>query len=147
MRRDAHEERIQRVFASNEQCQRLAALEGVGPLIATAMVAAVSDGRVFRNGRQFAAWVGLVPRQHSSGGKQRLLGITKRGDPYLRMLLVHGARSVVYRSTGKSDRRNQWIAEKQRKIGTTKTCVAVANKNARIIWALLAKDEPYRAAA
>jgi transposase len=143
----AMEERIQRVFASNEQCQRLAAIEGVGPLIATAMVAAVSDGRVFRNGRQFAAWLGLVPRQHSSGDKRRLLGITKRGDPYLRMLLVHGARSVVYRSPGKSDRRNQWIAEKQRKIGTTKTCVAVANKNARIIWALLAKDEPYRAAA
>jgi transposase len=143
----AMEERIQRVFASNEQCQRLAAIEGVGPLIATAMVAAVSDGRVFRNGRQFAAWLGLVPRQHSSGDKRRLLGITKRGDPYLRMLLVHGARSVVYRSPGKSDRRNQWIAEKQRKIGTTKTCVAVANKNARIIWALLAKDERYRAAA
>lgn len=143
----AMEERIQRVFTSNEQCQRIAAIEGVGPLIATAMVAAVSDGRVFRNGRQFAAWLGLVPRQHSSGDKQRLLGITKRGDPYLRMLLVHGARSVVYRSTGKSDPRNQWIAEKQRKIGTTKTCVAVANKNARIIWALLAKDQTYRAAA
>ena len=79
--------------------------------------------------------------------KQRLPGITKRGDPYLRMLLVHGARSVVYRSAGKTDRRNQWIAEKQRKLGTTKACVAVANKNARIIWALLAKDEPYRVAA
>lgn len=87
----AMEERIQRVFASNEQCRRLAAIEGVGPLISTAMVAAVSDGRVFRNGRQFAAWRGLVLRQHSSGNKQRLLGITKRGDPYLRMLLVHGA--------------------------------------------------------
>ena len=143
----AMEERIQRVFTSNEQCQKIAAIEGVGPLTATAMVAAVSDGKAFRNGRQFAAWLGLVPRQHSSGDKQRLLGITKRGDPYLRMLLVHGARSVVYRSTGKSDRRNQWIAEKQRKLGTTKTCVAVANKNARIIWALLAKDEAYRAAA
>jgi transposase len=143
----AMEERIQRVFTSNEQCQRIAAIEGVGPLIATAMVAAVSDGRVFRNGRQFAAWLGLVPRQHSSGDKRRLLGITKKGDPYLRMLLVHGARSVVYRSTGKTDRRNQWIAEKQRKLGTTKTCVAVANKNARIIWAVLSKNEPYRVAA
>ena len=143
----AMEGRIQRVFQNNDQCRKIAAVEGVGPLIATAMVAAVSDGKVFRNGRQFAAWLGLVPRQHSSGDKQRLLGITKRGDPYLRMLLVHGARSVVYRSAGKTDRRNQWITEKQRKLGTTKACVAVANKNARIIWALLAKDEPYRVAA
>lgn len=143
----AMEARIQRVFQNNDQCRKIAAVEGVGPLIATAMVAAVSDGKVFRNGRQFAAWLGLVPRQHSSGDKQRLLGITKRGDPYLRMLLVHGARSIVYRSAGKTDRRNQWIAEKQRKLGTTKACVAVANKNARIIWALLAKDEPYRVAA
>jgi transposase len=143
----AMEDRIQRVFSSHEQCQRIAAVEGVGPLIATAMVAAIADGRVFRNGRQFAAWLGLVPRQHSSGDKRRLLGITKRGDPYLRMLLIHGARSVVYRSPSKTDRRNQWIADKQRKLGTTKACVAVANKNARIIWALLAKDEPYRVAA
>jgi transposase len=143
----AMEERIQRVFRNNEHCQRIAAVEGIGPLTATALVAAVSDGKVFRNGRQFAAWLGLVPRQHSSGDKQRLLGITKRGDPYLRMLLVHGARSVVYRSAGKTDRRNLWIADKQRKLGTTKACVALANKNARIIWALLAKKEPYRAAA
>lgn len=141
------EKQIQRVFQNNQQCQKIAAIEGVGPLIATAMVAAVANARAFRNGRQLAAWLGLVPRQHSSGDKQRLLGITKRGDPYLRMLLMHGARSVVYRSAGKPDRRNQWIAEKQRKLGTMKTCVAVANKNARIIWALLAKDEPYRAAA
>jgi transposase len=143
----AMEQRVQRVFQANDQCQKIAAIEGVGPLTATAMVAAVADGKAFRNGRQFAAWLGLVPRQHSSGDKQRLLGITKRGDPYLRMLLVHGARSVVYRSVGKTDRRNVWIADKQRRIGTTKACVAVANKNARIIWALLAKDEPYRVAA
>lgn len=143
----AMEERIQRVFRNSETCQRIAAVEGIGPLTATALVAAVADGKVFRNGRQFAAWLGLVPRQHSSGNKQRLLGITKRGDPYLRMLLVHGARSVVCRSAGKTDRRNLWIADKQRKLGTTKACVAVANKNARIIWALLAKDESYRGAA
>jgi Transposase IS116/IS110/IS902 family len=74
----------------------------VGPLIATAMVAAVADGKVFRNGRQFAAWLALIPYQHSSGDKQRLLGITKLGDPYLRMPLVHGARSLVYRSAGKT---------------------------------------------
>jgi len=144
---EAMEERIQRVFAGNERCQKIAAVEGVGPVTATAIVAAVADARVFRNGRQLAARLGLVPRQHSSGDKQRLLGITERGDPYLRMLLIHGARSVVYRASAKTDSRSRWIAEKQRKLGTTKACVAVANKNARIIWALLARDEPFRAAA
>jgi transposase len=143
----AMETRIQRVFFSNDRCQQIAAIEGVGPVTATAIVAAVADARVFRNGRQLAAWLGLVPRQHSSGDKQRLLGITKRGDPYLRTLLIHGARSVVFRASGKADRRSQWIADKQRKLGTTKACVAVANKNARIIWALLARNEPYRVAA
>jgi transposase len=143
----AMEVRIQRVFSTNDRCQRIAAIEGVGPLTATAIVAAVADAGVFRNGRQLAAWLGLVPRQHSSGDKQRLLGITKRGDPYLRTLLIHGARSVVFRASGKADSRSQWIAEKQRKLGTTKACVAVANKNARIIWALLAKNEAYRVAA
>lgn len=144
---EAMEEQIHQVYRSTELCQKIGAVEGVGPVIATAVVAAIADGRAFHNGRQFAAWLGLVPRQHSSGDKQRLLGITKRGDPYLRMLLIHGARSVVYRAPNKSDSRNQWIAEKQRKIGTAKTCVAVANKNARVIWALLAHDEPYRRAA
>jgi transposase len=134
----ALEGKIQASFEANALCQKIAEVEGVGPVIASTVVAAIADGRAFRNGRQFAAWVGLVPRQHSSGDKQRLLGITKRGDPYLRMLLIHGARSVVYRAAGKADSRNRWIAEKQKKLGTTKTCVAVANKNARIIWALLA---------
>jgi transposase len=144
---EAMQMRISRVFANQEACQRIAEVEGVGPLIATAVVAAIADGRAFRNGRQFAAWLGLVPRQHSSGDKERLLGISKRGDPYLRMLLIHGARSVVYRCSSKTDARSRWIADKQRRRGTTKACVAVANKNARIIWALLAKDEPYRRAA
>lgn len=143
----AMEAKIQRVFATNDRCQQIAAIEGVGPVTATAIVAAVADATVFRNGRQLAAWLGLVPRQHSSGDKQRLLGITKRGDPYLRTLLIHGARSVVFRAGGKTDRRSQWIVDKQRRLGTTKACVAVANKNARIIWALLAKNESYRVAA
>jgi transposase len=107
-------------------------------------VAAIADGRAFRNGRKFAAWLGLVPRQHSSGDKQKLLGISKRGDPYLRMLLIRGARSVVFRCGTKTDNRSRWIAEKRARLGVTKACVAVANKNAWIIWALLAKDEPYR---
>lgn len=97
------DQRIERAFRENGECQRIAAVEGIGPVTATAVVAAISDGHAFRNGRQFAAWLGLVPRQHSSGGKPRLLGISKHGDPYLRTLLVHGARSVVYRAKIKTD--------------------------------------------
>lgn len=141
------EEAVSHAFRQNPLCQRIAEIEGVGPVTATAVVAAISNGSTFQNGRQFAAWLGLVPRQNSSGEKQRLSGITKRGDPYLRTLLVHGARSVVFRAAKKEDSRSQWIADKQRKLGTAKACVAVANKNARIIWALLAHDEPYRRAA
>src|ERR1035437_5850830 len=94
------DQRIERAFQKNEECQRIGAVEGIGPVTATAIVAAISDGHAFRNGRQFAAGGGggLVPRQHSSGGKTKLLGISKRGDPYLRTLLVHRARSVVYRA-------------------------------------------------
>lgn len=124
-------------------CQRIGEIEGVGPLIATAMVSAIGDGRSFRNGRELSAWLGLVPRQESSGGRTRLLGISKRGDSYLRTLLVHGARSVVYRAGSKADRRSHWIADKQRRLGTNRACVAVANKNARIIWAMLANEQRY----
>lgn len=128
-------------------CQRLAHVNGVGPLIATAMVAAVSDPHAFKNGRQLAAWLGLVPRQRSSGNTHRLLGISKRGDRYLRTLLIHGARAVVARAPAKTDSRSRWIVEIQRRRGTNRTCVAVANKNARILWALMAKGEPYRQVA
>lgn len=143
----AIEAELKEAFQQNALCQRISAVEGIGPVTATAVVAAISNGSTFSNGRQFAAWLGLVPRQHSSGEKQRLSGITKRGDCYLRTLLVHGSRSVVFRSSKKTDARSRWIAEKQRKLGTAKACVALANKNARIIWALLAHDEPYRRAA
>jgi transposase len=143
----AIDEQIWAVYQASEPCQRIAAVEGIGPLIATALVAAMSDGRTFKNGRQFAAWLGLVPRQHSSGGKARLLGISKRGDPYLRTLLIHGARSVVYRASQKTDPRSLWIADKQRRLGTSKACVAVANKNARIVWSLIAHGDVYRRAA
>lgn len=138
---------LEAIHRASPQCQRIAAVEGIGPVTATAIVAAICDGKSFRNGRQLSAWLGLVPRQHSSGEKQRLMGITKRGDPYLRTLLIHGARSAVYRAKSKQDGRSRWIVNKQEKLGTAKTCVAVANKNARIIWALLARDEPYRKAA
>ena len=143
----ALDKQIEALHRASEPCQRVAAVEGIGPLTATALVAAMSDGKAFKNGRQFAAWLGLVPRQHSTGGKTRLLGISKRGDPYLRTLLIHGARSVVCRASCKTDRRSLWIADKQRQLGTSKACVAVANKNARIVWSLIARQETYRRAA
>jgi transposase len=88
-----------------------------------------------------------MPRQNSSGGKSRLLGISKRGSPYLRTLLIHGARSVVYRAKAKTDKRSLWIVDKQRRLGTAKACVAVASKSARINWALIAREQEYRRAA
>lgn len=143
----AADSRIQIAFQNTPTCRRIAAVEGVGPLIATAVVAAISNGHAFENGRQLSAWLGLVPRQNSSGGKSRLMGITKRGDPYLRTLLIHGARSVVYRAKAKTDKRSLWIVDKQQRLGTTKACVAVANKNARVIWSLIAREQEYRRAA
>jgi transposase len=138
------ESRLKRVF---EPCRRLAEVEGVGPLIAMAMVAAVGDPHAFKNGRQLAAWLGLVPRQYSSGGKSVLLGITKRGDRYLRTLLIHGARAVVVRAAAKKDARSHWIANLQRRRGTNRASLAVANKNARIIWALMTTQNEYQRAA
>jgi transposase len=141
------DQKLDRVYRQNPLCQKISAIEGVGPVLATAVVSAVGNGRMFRNGRQFAAWLGLVPRQHSSGDKQRLSGITKRGDSYLRTLLVLGSQSVLYRAANKQDSRSKWMIDKQRKLGTAKACVAVANKKARTIWAVLAHNEPYRKAA
>ena len=143
----ALDEQIESVYEASEPCQRVAAVEGIGPLTATALIAAISDGKAFKNGRQFAAWLGLVPRQHSTGGKSRLLAISKRGDTYLRTLLIHGARSVVRHASRKTDQRSLWIADKQRRLGTSKACVAVANKNARIVWSLVAREQTYRRVA
>jgi len=105
----------------------------------------VHGSQIFTRLRGF--WLGLVPRQCSSGGKSRLLGISKRRDRYMRTLLIHGARAVVVRAGAKSDARSRWIAEKRRQRGTNRACVAVANKNARIIWTLLAHDTSYQQAA
>ena len=132
---------------SHEPCRRLRQIKGVGPVMATAMIAAVTDPTTFKHGRQLAAWLGLVPRQCSSGHTQRLLGISKRGDRYLRTVLIHGARLVVTRVGTKIDARSQWIQAKRQQRGMNRTCVAVANKNARIIWALLTKGESYRRVA
>jgi transposase len=110
---------------------------GVGPITASAIVASIGNVREFKNGRQFSAWLGLVPRQHSTGGKQRLGRITGRGDPYLRTLLVMGARSVLQRAAGQSDPLSRWAMAVRARRGYHRACVAVAAKNARIVWAML----------
>jgi len=124
---------------------KLAALPGIGPLTATALVAAVNDGKQFQNGRQMAANLGLTPREHSSGGKQRLMGISKRGNTYLRTLLIHGARTVLRHAAGKTDRLSCWAVTIQARRGANVAAVALANKLARIAWAVLARDRIYRA--
>jgi len=136
--------RIKNLFRSNEMCQRIGQIEGVGLITATALVAAIGDKSCFKNGRQFAAWLGLVPKQHSSGGKARLLGISKRGDRYLRTLLIHGARAVLGKAAGKTDARSQWIGRMRERRHPNVVAVAIANKNARIIWSLLSRDQEYR---
>lgn len=137
---------IEKVFRSNDTCRRLAKIRGVGPKTATAIVAAVGDGAEFNNGRHLAAWMGLVPRQHSSGNRQRLFGISKRGDRHLRTLLIHGARAVVRTSANRDDAQSAWIRDLQARRGAAKTIVAVANKNARVIFAMLKKGTEFRAA-
>ena len=141
----AFDRRIDAVFKSNENCRRIARICGVGPKTATAVVAAVGDGREFKNGRHLAAWMGLVPRQHSSGDKRLLMGISKRGDRHLRTLLVHGSRSVVRVAQRKTDPFSQWVNNLRERRGMNRAIVAVANKNARIIWAMLNRNEEFRA--
>jgi transposase len=141
-----YQEKLEALAQSHPECQRLMTIPGIGPLTATALVAAVSDASAFQNGRQFAAWLGLVPRQHTTGGKERLLGISKRGDTYLRKLLVHGARATIRWVGRKTDRRSQWIRHLLERRGKNRTAVAVANKNARIVWALLTSHQDYQPA-
>jgi transposase len=124
--------------------QRLQAIPGIGPITASALVASVGDAKVFHNGRQFAAWLGLVPRQSSTGGKTNLLGISKRGDVYLRTLLIHGARSVLHSLKRQPDRAEGWLARVAARRNPNIAAVALANKNARIVWALLAHGRDYQ---
>jgi transposase len=140
------DKKIDAVFKANPACQRIARIKGVGPKTATAMVAAIGDGVDFKNGRHLAAWLGLVPRQHSSGDKRMMMGISKRGSQHLRSLLVHGARAVVRTAPNKHDPQNQWVNDLRERRGFNRATVAVANKTARIIWAVLRTGEPYRAA-
>lgn len=139
--------KINQIAEKDERCQRLMEVEGIGPMTATAVVASVGNATEFKNGREMAAWIGLVPRQSSSGNKKVLLGISKRGDRYLRRLLIHGGRAVVKTCADKEDKRHLWVKSKKDKMGVNKAAVAVANKNARIIWALLAKNEHYKKAS
>ncbi len=139
------EDRLKILSAQNEDCQRLLTIPGVGLLSASAMVAAIGDISVFKSGRELAAWLGLVPRQHSTGGKATLPGISKRGDSYLRTLLIHGGRTVVRVADKYQDRRNQWITQLDKRRGKNISAVAVANKNARIAWALLSNKTTYQA--
>lgn len=142
----AFDKKIEAVFHSSERCQRIAKIKGVGPKTATAIVAAIGDGAEFKNGRHLAAWIGLVPRQFSSGDRKVLMGISKRGSQHLRSLLVHGARAVVRTAPNKTDLNNEWVNQLRERRGFNRATVAVANKNARIIWAVLRTGEPYRAA-
>ena len=123
--------------------KRLQQLRGVGPLIATALVATVGDAKQYRKGRDMAAAIGLTPRQHSSGGKDRLLGISKRGDAYLRCLLVHGARSAVRTAKDKDDRLSRWVVSLQSRKHANVVAVAMANKIARMAWAIMTKATDY----
>jgi transposase len=136
--------RVERVYRAHPVCQKLAAVPGIGPLTATALVATVGRPQAFHNGRHLAAWLGLVPRQYSSGGKERLGGISKRGSRYVRTLLIHGARAVVQRAERRTDTQGRWLWALKCRKGTNVAAAALANKNARVVWALLARDDVYR---
>ena len=139
--------RIDAHASSSEQARRIQKLSGVGVITASALVATIASPNDFRNGRQLAAWAGLVPRQNSSGGKSRLGGITRRGDSYLRGLLTQGARATLQaalrREPARRSRLEQWIVALRGRVGYHKTLVAIANKHLRMIWAMLAKGEAY----
>ena len=139
------DEELSTIAQSNPQAKRLLQLRGVGPIIATALVAAVGNASHFANGRQMAASIGLTPRQHSSGDKDRLLGISKRGDAYLRAILVHGARSVIVHAKHKEDRLSRWVNELCKRRHPNVVAVALANKTARMAWALLRYETDYDA--
>jgi transposase len=136
---------IQVWHRANDASRKLAKIPGIGPITASALVASIGDAKSFESGRQLAAWLGIVPRQNSSGGKQTLLGISKRGDTYLRTLLIHGARAVIRVAEGKANHAGSWLAGVMGRRNKNVAAVALANKNARIVWALLAHDREYTA--
>jgi transposase len=128
----------------NAACQRLVAIPGIGPVTATALIAAIGNGAAFRNGRGFSAWMGIVPGEYSTGGKQKLLGISKRGNPYLRKLFIQGAHAVLQQSAKQTSGLKAWLEQLLARTHPNVAAVALANKLARIAWAVLAKGERYR---
>jgi transposase len=143
----AYDHRIKQLATQNEAARRLMQVEGVGPMTATAIVATVGEGHAFQHGRQFAAWLGLVPKQHSTGGKTMLGRITKHGNVSLRTLLIHGARAVLQFSMKRTDRKSRWVEAVRQRRGNNIAAVALAAKHARILWALLAHGQEYQVAA
>ncbi len=138
---------IETICEIDPACQRLRQIPGIGPLVASATVAAIGNGTAFRKGREFAAWLGLVPAQYSTGGKARLLGISKRGNPYLRKMFIHGARAAVLRLKREGTTLGAWMDGLEARAAKNVLIVAMANKLARIAWAVLSSGEPYRASA
>jgi transposase len=135
---------IDRVSQEDERCRRLHQIPGFGPIVSTATVAAIGNGSAFRRGRDFAAWVGVVPRQYSTGGKQQLFGISKRGNVYLRRMLIHGARAVLLRVKYDTGGFGQWVRRLSERAPRNKVVVAIANKLARIAWAVLSSGKDYQ---
>ena len=144
---DELEAQIKAWHRDTQSSESLDAVPGVGPISASAFVASVGDAKLFKNGRQVSAWLGMVPRQHSSGGKEKLLGISKRGDTYLRTLLIHGARSVVRANEQRrgTDQEDKWLSALVDRRNKNVAAVALANKNARTMWAMLAHGRAYQA--
>jgi transposase len=136
---------VERIASSDPACMRLRQIPGIGPLVATAIVAAIGNGAAFRKGRDFAAWTGLVPKQYSTGGRAKLAGISKRGNCYLRKILIHGARSVVLRSKRDRIAMGEWMNTLEARASRNVLIVAMANKLARIAWAVLSSGQDYRA--
>jgi transposase len=136
----SYDRKIKAHVKQDRRAQRIAELNGVGPATASAIVATIGNGHDFRNGRQFAAWLGLTPRQSSTGGKTTLGRITKRGDQYLRTLLVHGARSELMHVHRRSDAKSRWAHRLREQKSWNQAAVALANKHARMIWAILSKE-------
>lgn len=137
--------RLVAICREDRACRRLMSVPGIGPIGATAMVASVGDASQFRSGRELAAWIGLVPRQYSTGGKAKLGGIGRRANHYLRRLLVHGARAIALRLRHKTDARSLWFQAVIDRRGFNKGVVAMANKIARMVWAVLTRKEVYAA--
>ena len=142
----AYDRKINALNRKDDRVQRIMEINGVGALTASAIVATVGNASLFKNGRQFAAWLGLTPREYSTGDKIRLGRISKRGDAYLRTLLVHGARSELMFTYTRSDKKSLWAENLKENKAWNKSAVALANKHARIIWALLAKNERFNPA-